>query len=119
MLQNFVQSLKKSDKYFTVPLVLSFFTTVGIFISYFVLSYYLPFRLPLFYSRPWGASQLVTQQQFYILPLVLFLINLTNFSIAWNLHSSQIILQRILMLSLIPLNLIVTIAYFEIISLFI
>lgn len=115
----FLYNLKASDKYFLIPLSLSFLTTAGIFLTFFALSYYLPKNLPLFYSRPWGISQLVSQQQFYILPLMLFLTNLINFSIAWNLHQSQVVLQRILMLSLIPLNLITIIAYYEIVTLFV
>lgn len=50
---------------------------------------FLPPKLPLFYSLPWGEGQLATQKEFLIIPGVITLIALLNFVISSQLHHSQ------------------------------
>ncbi len=55
----------------------------------------LPLKIPLFYSLPWGESQLVSLSQFLILPFIIILSSLINLTIAWHLHSSQAVIKKL------------------------
>lgn len=79
----------------------------------------LPPRIPLFYSLNWGESQLVSNGQIIILPLAAILIMLINLVISWHLHSSQIILKRLLTLSSFLITVMTFITMLKIIYLFI
>lgn len=56
----------------------------------------LPSKIPLFYSLPWGESQLVELPQFIILPSMIVIIILINLILSWHLHPSQNVMKRIL-----------------------
>lgn len=72
---------------------------VAIFISMTVLLIiqFLPPKLPLFYSLPWGEKQLATPTQFFILPAAVVLITLINLGLSWQLHPSQLFFKKILL----------------------
>lgn len=108
-----------SDKYFLMSILLT--VTSIIIISLFFLLFYnrLPDKLPLFYSLPWGENQLAVKQQFLLLPVTLALICLINSLIASQLHPVQYLLKRMLMLSLIIIDLILVITALKIIFIFI
>lgn len=108
-----------SDKYLSVPLLISLTTIVLIFATTAALYNNLPSRLPLFYSLPWGQSQLVDKQQFFILPAVLLLTVLINTFVSLHLHPAQTALKRILMLNLIVLSVVSLVTAFKIVSIFI
>lgn len=79
----------------------------------------LPSKLPLFYSLPWGESQLVLKQQFFILPAILGFVALLNLFIASQLHEAQWLLKRILIFSVVVLALIILITALKIIFIYI
>lgn len=76
---------------------------------------FLPAKLPLFYSLPWGQAQLATHQQFLIIPASISAIAILNLIISWQLHSSQSFFKRVLLLSSIIVSLILTITFIKII----
>lgn len=78
----------------------------------------LPPQLPLFYSQPWGEKQLATIPQFLVLPSVVVLITLINLMISWHLHSSQIVLKRMLAISSVVIALLFVITAFKIVYIF-
>lgn len=96
------------------PLILSLIITIAVFLLKF-----LPPRLPLFYSLPWGEGQLATYQQFLIIPAIISLITLINLIISWQLHPSQVFFKKMLILSPIVISLILTITLIKIVFNFI
>lgn len=80
---------------------------------------FLPPRLPLFYSLPWGDGQLATEQQFLIIPGIISLITLLNLSFSWQLHLSQIFFKKILLFSSLIISLILTITFIKIVLIFV
>lgn len=109
----------KSDKFFLLPILASsliFILVTAIFSIYFPK---LPPKLPLFYSLPWGEGQLASKEQFFLLPIFLILITLINSFIASQLHPLQFVLKRMLMLSLVLINLIILVTTFKILLIFI
>ncbi len=80
---------------------------------------YLPPKLPLFYSLPWGDKQLVSHQQFFIIPAAIVLISLVNLFISWHLHKGQLFFKLSLMITSIVTTLILSVSFFKVIFLFI
>lgn len=109
----------KSDKYFSIPFLVTILSAVFILSLYLIFYNRLPDRLPLFYSLSWGEAQLAQKQQFLLLPSAIILIGLINSLIASQLHQVQYLLKRMLMISLIIVDLILVITAFKIISIFI
>lgn len=97
------------------PLMLSLAITIAIEM---VLKF-LPHRLPLFYSLPWGEAQLATHQQFLIIPASITAVTLLNLVISWQLHPSQAFFKKALLLSSIIVSLILTVTFLKVILLFI
>ncbi|MDD2822631.1 MAG: hypothetical protein PHQ59_00985 [Candidatus Daviesbacteria bacterium] len=108
-----------ADKYFVVSVLITIVSIVVILVSYFLFYNQLPNQLPLFYSLSWGGSQLATKQQFLLLPIILALICLVNSLITSQLHSAQSLLRKMLMFSLIIIDLIILITALKIITIFI
>ena len=101
--------------YSTLSTFIFFFLTITTFLLTLP---NLPQKLPLFYSLAWGENQLATPLQFIIIPLTIFLTLLVNLIISWHLHSSQIILKRILSISSVAISFLLFITVFKIIFLF-
>lgn len=97
------------------PLILALLLTLTIII----LLKFLPPRLPLFYSLPWGDGQLATPQQLLIIPASITLITLLNLIISWQLHYQQIFFKKVLLLSSAVTSLILTITLIKIILIFV
>ena len=98
-----------------IPLLLSFslaLLTLG-------LINFLPPKLPLYYSLPWGDSQLVAYQQLLIIPASISLITLLNLLISWQLHPSQLFFKKILLIASLLISLVLTITFLKIILIFI
>lgn len=110
---------KTTDKYFFYPSIFFIFSTLFILIFFLVFYKILPNELPLFYSLPWGSSQLIQKQQFFILPAVLLLTSLINVLLASQLHPSQTFLKRMLLLSTVITSLIILITTIKILTIFI
>lgn len=80
---------------------------------------YLPPKLPLFYSLPWGEKMLASSNQFLIIPLALSLITLLNLSLSYQLHPSQSFFKKALLVSSFVTGLILTITFVKIIFIYI
>lgn len=98
-----------------IPLFLSLLMTLFILIF----AKFLPPKLPLFYSLPWGEKQLVSRAQLLIIPATMTLVTLGNLIISWQLHHSQTLLKNILLISALLISLILTITFFKIVLIFI
>ena len=79
---------------------------------------FLPARLPLFYSLPWGEGQLVSHQQFYIIPSSIILIALLNLMIIWQLPLAFGFLKKILVFSTNVTAVILTVTFTKIVLIF-
>ena len=97
------------------PILLSLLIALTIL----VLIRFLPPKLPLFYSLPWGEKQLAASQQLFIIPASITLLTLCNLIISWQLHPSQKFFQNILLFSSLLVSVILTITFFKIILIFI
>lgn len=78
----------------------------------------LPSQIPLFYSLPWGNNQLGNSSQILILPIISILILLTNLSVSWYLHDSQLILKRLLSITTLILSSLLLITTWGILTIF-
>lgn len=107
------------DYFFSVPILTTIISVIFIVSLFLILFSRLPDKLPLFYSLPWGEAQLATKQQFFLLPVILVLVCLINSLIASLLHEAQYMLKRLLMLSLLLINLIILITAVKILWIFI
>lgn len=108
-----------SDKFISIPLILSVLSAFLITTTFAAAYNFLPNRLPLFYSLPWGEKELIYKHQFFVLPAVLLLITFINSAFTWQLHPSQIILKRVMFLILVFVNLFILVTAFKILYIFI
>lgn len=97
------------------PLFISLIITVIIF----TLFKFLPPKLPLFYSLPWGEGQLATPQQFLVIPASISIVALLNLIISGQLHEQQYFFKKVLLLSSGAVTIILTITFIKIILMFI
>ena len=119
MINKFLRFLNQADQ---LALLAIFTSTVAIILimgTYLVLYNYLPSKLPLFYSLSWGQTQLITRQQFLILPSILALLTLINILIASHLHPLQIVLKRLIIFHSIFLALAILITAIKIMFIFV
>ncbi|MBI4040194.1 hypothetical protein HY389_02465, partial [Candidatus Daviesbacteria bacterium] len=96
-----------ADRFVSLPLLVTLVTVILITFAYLIFYNQLPNKLPLFYSLPWGEKELVAKPQIFILPAVAALISLVNTGLAYQLHPAQIILKRILLLSIFFIDFII------------
>lgn len=108
------QQLRLSNLWWALPISLSLLNTIAIIISW----KFLPSKLPLFYSLPWGPSQLVSSSQLLILPATFLCISLINLMIYLQLHPSQAFFGEILKITSLVSTLILIIAFVEIVLIF-
>lgn len=80
---------------------------------------FLPNKLPLFYSLPWGETQLASSNQFLIVPSIVLGLTLVNLFVAHSLHSQQVLLKETLYFSSILISVILVIAVLKVILIFI
>lgn len=98
-----------------LPIALSAVLTATILLLFRLL----PSKLPLFYSLPWGERQLVTREQFLIIPSIIIFVTLVNLAVAKQLHQQQIFLRKALLLSSLITTGILVITFVKIVFLFI
>lgn len=115
----FYQFCLKQDRIILYPTAISLFLPLIILIFWAVNLPRLPYELPLFYSLPWGESQLATQIQFTILPSLSIAVTLTNLVILSQLHDSQKITKRILSSSSLVVSILLFISAIKIMFIFI
>lgn len=118
-LKSYLTSKTYNNKLLILINFLPFLTALvlGVIILFF--PRFLPNKLPLFYSLPWGENQLANPQQFFIIPAIIVLIGLINLSLSWQLHQTQTFFKRILLISTLISTIILTISFVKIISIFI
>lgn len=101
--------------YLSLP---SFLISLILILTILLIFEFLPSQLPLFYSLSWGEPQLVTHQQFYIIPASILLIAFINLLILLKLNSSFEFFKKILVFSTIITTIILTITFLKIILIF-
>ncbi len=97
------------------PIALAIIVALAILI----LKDHLPPNLPLFYSLPWGESELAKTYQLLILPATFLCISLINLIIFLQLDQKMLVFKRILSLTSILISLILTMSFLQILSIFI
>lgn len=110
---------KSRDKYvfYSISIaLLSGFIILGLFLINYSS---LPKEVPLLYSLPWGKPQLVDLNQFILLPGIVLLTTLINLIISWHLHTSQLILKRILAFTSATIGITLLITAWKVIAIFI
>lgn len=117
-LQKLLNFIITSDRFYSIPVALALVSASLITVTFLALSSKLPPRLPLFYSLPWGEAQLVQKEQILILPAIIIAITLLNSFLNYQLHNSQTVLKRMIMLTLVLISSIITITAFKIIDIF-
>lgn len=101
--------------------ILTFLFTLNLGLSLLILFLpnFLPTKLPLFYSLPWGEQQLAQRQQFLIVPAISLSISLANLLVIRQLHNQQILLKTILQATSIICSLVLSLTLIKIIWIFI
>ena len=107
-----------SDKYASIPLIFTFISIIVTIAAIAYLNRLLPPNIPLFYSLPWGSAQLTDKSQLFLLPIISLSIAILNFIFYSQLHQTQVILKRMLLLNIFAVNLIVIVAIFKIVTTF-
>jgi len=77
----------------------------------------LPPQLPLFYSEPWGESQLVSASTIFLLPILSLAVILINHFLAALFHSQYRLFSRILIIISLVYSLFSLISLWQIIFL--
>lgn len=107
-----------NNKYFQLSLP-SILTALILALTILLIFEFLPSKLPLFFSLSWGEPQLVTHQQFYIIPASILLITFINLLILLKLNSTYDFFKKILVFSTIITTIILTITFLKIVLIFI
>lgn len=115
---NFAGKTPQDRLYVWITLLAAF---IAIILSLSILFFFrfLPNKLPLFYSLPWGERQLATLPQLLTIPTITILITLINLIVAKQLHSSQSFLKMVLNLASFITTVILTITFIKIVFVFI
>jgi hypothetical protein len=77
----------------------------------------LPTSVPLYYSLPWGQSQLASLSALFLLPAFSLIIGLANSILALSLFSSIKLLSRLLVIFSLIFSILVFVSLFQIINL--
>ncbi len=110
-----MENLKKVNFWIGLsPFILSLLLTL-IILFFFK---FLPPKLPLFYSLPWGEKQLATREQYLLIPATLALINAINLVLFYQLHPSQSFSKKILLITPLIVSLILIISFIKTILIF-
>lgn len=110
---------KTKDWLVLYPFLFAFFSALAIIIFFLFNISKLPSQIPLMYSLDWGSDQLVNTAEFFLLPAIIVLVALINMVVTWHLHSSQLILKRILSLSTATVAVLIVITALKIIYIFV
>lgn len=113
-----INNLRKANKYYLFPVATSLLLSLSIMIFYILNLQNLPQTLPLFYSLTWGETQLVNKLYFLLLPGLILTFTALHLLFSYYLHQSQVVLKRVIMVSLVVINLILAITAFNILFIF-
>ena len=100
------------------PLILPISISLFLLFLIFLLPKFLPSKLPLFYSLPWGDAQLGNSNQFMIIPAVILILSLVNMLIVRQLHPQQVLFKTILLFTSIFLSLILLVTVLRVVMIF-
>lgn len=109
----------KDKRLHLIFVIISLGIALAIALLILFFSKFLPKKLPLFYSLPWGEAQLGSSEQFFIIPGSIALITLLNMIISWQLHPTQAFFKKILTISILVATLILTTTFIKIVLIFI
>lgn len=98
--------------------ILPFTVAAVLFLVILLFFRFLPPKLPLFYSLPWGDEQLAIHIQFFIIPGIIILIILLNLIVSMHLHEQQLFFKKILEVGTLISTLILTITFIKIVLIF-
>lgn len=115
LIKRFITFYQKQDSIIFWATSASILLSLSLMILFLFYLDQLPNQIPLFFSLPWGETQLASKTQFIILPSIILLIALINLSLTWYLHASQLTMKRIIVFSTTMVALIATIAGMRII----
>lgn len=114
-----LDSLKnlKNDPVIKIAFLISCFFLFFNF-SFLIINFsFLPYELPLFYSRIWGEEQLGTKTAIFLLPIGSLFFTAVNILLARKIYSSERLLGRILLWTGAFILFIAAVALYEIITL--
>lgn len=111
--------IRSNDKFLVAPTLVCALTIIFILLNFFIILSTLPDQIPLFYSRPWGETQLADKWQFLILPASLGVMGLVNLILASQLHTSQKALKRTVMLTVVLLSFMILVTSVKILLIFV
>jgi hypothetical protein len=77
----------------------------------------LPPEIPIFFSRPWGASWLSSTSSIFILPLFSLIVFLINYLLALYFHQKKLLISQLLVIFTFIVSLFSTVSLIKIISL--
>ncbi len=77
----------------------------------------LPPEIPLYYSRPWGESQLTSPNHLFFLPILCLVIWLLNYLFSTFYLKKNQLLSRLLVIFSLVFTILLTVALFNIINL--
>lgn len=113
-----IKFYKTNDPVILYSITGSFFLALIILILFGFFLKQLPDKIPLLYSLPWGDKQLVPTTEVLLLPALSVLISLINLSLSWHLHSSQLLLKRVLSSASFVFSLLIFITALKVIFIF-
>lgn len=118
MLEKFLQFYSEVDKIIFYTCAFALLASLILGLTLPIVYSHLPSKIPLFYSLPWGEQELSRPIYFLILPSLIVAIALANLLLSWHLHSSQLVLKRILNISSSAIALFILITAFKILFIF-
>lgn len=118
-IKDFTNFYQEQDTYVFWPVSLSILLGLSVIFLWAVNYFSLPKQIPIFYSLAWGDGQFGHLNQFVLFPSLIALTILINLITSWHLHFSQILLKRILAIASFIISLLLAVAAYKIIFIFI
>ncbi|MBI3485597.1 hypothetical protein HY025_01485 [Candidatus Daviesbacteria bacterium] len=119
MIAKAIRFYKTQDKINFFCISLSFFIALVIIGLFIINLKNLPNKIPIFYSLSWGDEQLANSSQFIVLPLIIILTAMINLIISWHLHTSQVLLKKIIYISTLLISVLILLTSLRIIYIFV
>jgi hypothetical protein len=119
LLHFILRTIETTDKILLYPVFITILSILLLVSSFFITSPFLPPKLPLLYSLPWGEQQLIGKSQFLLLPALIVGMSVVNIALAMQLHSSHSTLKKMLLLSLVGIDIIMVTTGIKILIIFV
>ncbi len=118
-MKKFLDFYHRTDKIVFFAVVISLVLMLMVINIFAIYWSSLPSQIPLFYSLPWGDSQLAAIPQFVILPFIILLNTLINLLLSWQLHDSQNALKRLFCGASLVVAILITITALKIVFIYV